>query len=85
MTLDEINQGLLQLASIGDPALVEAVNFVAQLTEQIKAGQLSASEYTESLQDLQRQISIVSEMSQLNFKEQLNGMINVLISMANAV
>lgn len=85
MTLDEINQGLAQLATTGDPAFTDAANFVAQLTEQIKAGEMSTSEYTETLQDIQRQISIVHEMRQLAYKEQLNTLINGLIGIATTV
>ena len=85
MTLDEINQGLAELATTGDPAFTDAANFVAQLTEQIKAGEMSAAEYTETLQDVQRQMSIVYEMRQLAYKEQLNTLINGLISIASVV
>jgi len=85
MTLDEINQGLAQLANSGDPAFSNAANFIAQITEQIKVGQMSASEYTETLQDIQRQISIIQDMQQMAYKEQLNTLINGLIKIASLV
>jgi hypothetical protein len=55
------------------------------MVEAAKAGQLSSPELREILLDQQRQLSVVNEMSQLQFKEQLNTILTGLITIASAV
>jgi polyhydroxyalkanoate synthesis regulator phasin len=85
MTLDELQQGLADLANSGDPVFANAAAQVNELTEQAKAGQLSTAELKEILEDMQRQMSIINEMSQLAFKERLNTILTGLITIASAV
>ena len=85
MTLDELQQQLVELANSGDPVFAQAAQQVNELTEQAKAGQLSSAELKEILEDMQRQLSIINEMSQLAFKEKLNTVLNGLITIAAAV
>ncbi len=54
-------------------------------TEELKAGNISRSEYTELLRDLQRQITITENMSQFETKQRLNTAITALITIASAV
>ena len=69
MTLDQINQELANLANSGDPVFATAANQVAQMTAAAQAGQLSAEDLAELLKDMQRQLDIIQDMSQLKFKE----------------
>ena len=85
MTLDELQQQLADLVNSGDPVFANAAQQVNELTEQAKAGQLSSSELKEILEDIQRQLSIINEMSQLEFKEKLNTVLTGLITIAAAV
>ena len=85
MTLDELQQELADLANTGDVMFANAAITVQQLTEQAKAGQLSSAELKEILEDMQRQMSIINEMSQLAFKEKLNTILTGLITIASAV
>ena len=85
MNLDELQQGLAEIANSGDDIFAQAANTVQQLTEQAKAGQLSSAELKEILEDMQRQLSIINEMSQLEFKEKLNTILTGLITIASAV
>jgi hypothetical protein len=85
MTLDDINQQLAALANCGDPTFANAANYVAQATQAVHAGQMSPSELAEMLKDMQRQMEIIQDMSQLQFKETLNTCINGLIMIAGAV
>ena len=85
MTLDELQQGLAELANSGDPAFAQAAQQVNDLTEQAKAGQLSSAELKEILEDMQRQLTIINEMHQLAFKEKLNTILTGLIIIASAV
>jgi len=84
MTLDEINQQLANLATCGDPQFAQAAQYVAQATQAAQAGQLTPQELTETLQDMQRQLDIIQDMSRLQFKETLNTVINGLITIAAA-
>ena len=85
MTLDELQQGLADIANSGDPVFAQAAAQVNELTEQAKAGQLSGAELTEILADMQRELSIINEMNQLEFKEKLNTILTGLITIASAV
>jgi hypothetical protein len=85
MTLDEINHQLAAIANSGDPTFAGAAQYVAQATAAAQAGQLSPQELAETVKDVQRQLSIIEDMSQLQFKETLNTCINGLIMIAGAV
>ena len=85
MTLDDINQQLAALANCGDPTFANAAQYVAQATAAAQAGQLSPQDLAETLKDMQRQLDIIQDMSQLAYKETLNTCINGLIVIAGAV
>ena len=57
----------------------------ATYTEELKAGNISQAEYAELLRDLQRQITIVENMSQFETKQRLNTAITALVAIASAV
>jgi len=54
-------------------------------TEELKAGNISRSEYADLLLDLQRQITITENMSQFETKQRLNTAITALVALASAV
>jgi RNA polymerase-interacting CarD/CdnL/TRCF family regulator len=54
-------------------------------TEELKAGNISQSEYAELLRDLQRQITITENMSEFETKQRLNTAITALVTIASAV
>jgi len=54
-------------------------------TEELRAGNISQAEYTELLLDLQRQITITENISQIEIKQRLNTVITALITLAAAV
>jgi RNA polymerase-interacting CarD/CdnL/TRCF family regulator len=54
-------------------------------TEELRAGNISQSEYAELLRDLQRQITITENMSQFETKQRLNTAITALVAIASAV
>lgn len=85
MTLDDINNQLAALANCGDPTFANAAQYVAQATQAAQSGQLSPQELAETLKDVQRQMEIIQDMSQLAYKETLNTCINGLIIIAGAV
>ena len=85
MTLDDINNQLAALANSGDPTFANAANYVAQATQAVQAGQMSPQDLAEMLKDMQRQMDIIQDMSQLAYKETLNTCINGLIVIAGAV
>jgi RNA polymerase-interacting CarD/CdnL/TRCF family regulator len=53
--------------------------------EELRAGNISQSEYAELLRDLQRQITITENMSQFETKQRLNTAITALVAIASAV
>jgi hypothetical protein len=83
MDLNQLQQQLADLANSGDPVFAQAASNIQQMVEAAKAGQLAPAELREILLDQQRQLSIVSEMSQLQFKEQLNTILTGLITIAS--
>jgi len=85
MTLDEINQQLAAIANSGDPTFANAAQYIGQATQAAQSGQMSPQELAETLKDMQRQLSIVEDMSQLQFKETLNTCINGLITIVGAI
>lgn len=85
MTLDDINQQLAALANSGNQTFADAANYVAQAVQAVHAGQMSPQDLAEMLKDMQRQMDIIQDMSQLQFKETLNTCINGLIVIAGAV
>ena len=54
-------------------------------TEELRAGNISQSEYAELLRDLQRQITITENMSQFETKQRLNTAITALVTIASVV
>ena len=82
MTLDELEQQLADLSNCGDPIFAQAAQYISQATAAAKAGQMSSAELTEILKDTQRQLDIVQDMSQLQFKEILNTIITGLLTIA---
>lgn len=85
MNFDEINYHLADLANCGDPTFASAASYVAQIARQAQAGQMSPDELKEVLGDVQSQLNIIQEMSQMAMKEKLNAVINGLILLASAV
>ena len=82
MNLDELQQQLADLVNSGDEVFAAAAANVNLLTEQAKAGEISSAELKEILEDMQRQLSIINEMSQLEYKEKLNTVLTGLITIA---
>ena len=85
MDLNQLQQELADLVNSGDPVFAQAAHNIQQMVEAAKAGQMSPAELKEILEDQQRQLQVVSEMSQLQFKEKLNTILTGLITIASAV
>jgi polyhydroxyalkanoate synthesis regulator phasin len=81
----EYNQSLLASISSHNPNINEAAQKVNELTELCKAGQISREEYTELVEDVQRQVNIETNMAELESMEKLNTAINGLITLAKLV
>ena len=85
MDLNQLQQQLADLTNSGDPVFAQAAYNIQQMVEAAKAGQLSSPELKEILLDQQRQLSVLDEMSQLEFKEKLNTILTGLITIASVV
>jgi hypothetical protein len=85
MDLNQLQQQLADLANSVDPVFAQAAANIQQMVEAAKAGQLPPAELKEILLDQQRQLSVISEMSQLSFKEQLNTILTGLITIASVI
>ena len=85
MTLDEIQSQLAAMVNAGDPTFSQFATDINQVVEQAKAGQMTPQDTAEILKDAQRQLAILDDMSQLQFKETLNTCITRLIMIAGAV
>jgi polyhydroxyalkanoate synthesis regulator phasin len=85
MTLDNLQHGLAEIANSGDETFSTFAQQINEIVEQAKSGQMSASEVKEILEDAQRQLAILEDMSQLALKEKLNTVITGLITLAALV
>lgn len=85
MNLDEINQRLTGLVNSGDPAFAGAAQFVQQVIQQAHSGAMSPAEAGDMVRDIQRQMEIIDNESQLALKEELHTIINGLINVAGLV
>lgn len=81
----EYHQSLLASISSHNPDVNAAAAQVNQLTEMCRTGQITKEEYTELVEDVQRQINIQANMAELEAMEKLNTAMNGLISIAKAV
>lgn len=63
-----------------DPALLPLGNALHQYTKQYQSGELSKDEYLELLQDLHREQIINAQCADLNAKERLNTICNLVIT-----
>jgi RNA polymerase-interacting CarD/CdnL/TRCF family regulator len=73
------------LNSTADENTRQVATATAAYTEELKAGNISQSEYAELLQDLQRQITITENMGEFETKQRLNTAITALVTLASAV
>jgi hypothetical protein len=85
MTLDSLQQGLAEIANSSDETFATFAQQINEVVEQAKAGQMSGAETKEILEDAQRQLAILEDMSQLALKEKLNTVITGLITLAALV
>ena len=85
MNLDELTQRLQTLSQGSDMTFAGAANFVLQVIQQAQSGAMSPSETAETLRDIQRQMAVIEAEAQLALKEELNTIINGLITIAGAV
>jgi hypothetical protein len=85
MTLDNLQHGLAEIANSGDETFSTFAQQINDVVEQAKSGQMSAAEVKEILEDAQRQLAILEDMSQLALKEKLNTVITGLITLAALV
>ena len=85
MTLDTLQSHLAEIVNASDPIFSQFANDINQVVEQAKVGQMSNADVKEILEDAQRQLAILEDMSQLAFKEKLNTVLTGLITIASAV
>jgi polyhydroxyalkanoate synthesis regulator phasin len=85
MNLDQVKMILANIVQQGDSNFAPAAQFCQQVVQAAESGQMSNDEIKESLLDVQRQISIMQDMSSLQLKENLNMCINALITIAGFV
>ena len=85
MTLDSLQHELAKIVNSGDPTFATFAQQINQIVEQAKAGQMTGTEAKEILEDAQRQLDILEDMSQLALKEKLNTVITGLIKLAALV
>ena len=78
----EYNQSLLSSISSQNPDINAAAAKVNEYTELAKSGQISYSELASLIADVQSQVNIQANMSDLNAMETLNTAINAVIMIA---
>jgi hypothetical protein len=68
-----------------DPVAAKLAAWLAEVTTAYQSGQMETDEYLELLGDFQRQQLINATCSDLESKERLNNIINVVISAASVL
>lgn len=68
---------------VQDPVVHELALQVEALTKNFQAGEISAEEYTELLNDIVLQRLIVAQCHDLEAKEKLNQIVNIVINSAS--
>ena len=85
MNLNELEHQLLMCLSCQDPVVQNAADLTNRYTQMMKNDEISAEEYTELLEDIQRSVNINQNMAELEAKQTLNTAINGLITLAKLV
>jgi hypothetical protein len=85
MNLDSLQHELAEIVNSRDPIFATFAQQINEIVEQAKAGQMTGPETKEILEDAQRQLGILEDMSQLALKEKLNTVITGLIKLAALV
>jgi hypothetical protein len=85
MTLDSLQHELAEIVNSEDATFATFAQQINEIVEQAKAGQMTGAEVKEILEDAQRQLGILEDMSQLALKEKLNTVITGLITLAALV
>jgi hypothetical protein len=85
MNLDSLQHELAEIVNSGDPIFATFAQQINEIVEQAKAGHMTGTETKEILEDAQRQLGILEDMSQLALKEKLNTVITGLIKLAALV
>jgi hypothetical protein len=85
MNLDSLQHELAEIVNSGDATFATFAQQINEIVEQAKAGQMTGAETKEILEDAQRQLGILEDMSQLALKEKLNTVITGLITLAALV
>ena len=78
---DIINE--IESIPCNDPALLPLGNALHQYTKQYQSGELSKDEYLELLQDLHREHLINVQCADLQAKERLNTVCNIVLRSAS--
>jgi len=79
MTLDEINQSLADLSVCGNTTFENAAGYIQGLIKQIQIAEIDPKDAEELLMDVQRQLQIVQDSQDLEYKESLNSIITSLL------
>jgi hypothetical protein len=79
MTLDEINQSLADLSVCGNITFENAAGYIQGLIKQIQIAEIDPKDAEELLMDVQRQLQIVQDSQDLEYKESLNSIITSLL------
>ena len=85
MNLDSLQHELAEIVNSRDPIFATFAQQINEIVEQAKASQMAGPEVKEILEDAQRQLDILEDMSQLALKEKLNTVITGLIKLAALV
>lgn len=84
MTIEN-HQSLLASIISSNPNVNAAAQQVNGLTEMYKRGEINQEEYSSLIEDVQRQINIQANMTDLDSMEKLNTAINGLITLSKFV
>lgn len=82
MSADNILNSLNGYNDTQNAKLIEIAEQVKEITMQFKAGELTASEYKELLEDIERETDIVNDAAALRAQEQLKFIIKTAITVA---
>ena len=83
--INQIKQALIVMTNSSNVDFANTAQFLLQVIAQVEQNAMSIGEATETIKDIQRQLNLVQASESLDSKEQLNTILNGLMTLAGVI
>lgn len=83
--INQIKQALIVMTNSSNMDFANTAQFLLQVIAQVEQNAMSIGEATETIKDIQRQLNLVQASESLDSKEQLNTILNGLMTLAGVI